>query len=209
MQKLTKQRKEEVLANMKVVLINGSRNEKGCTFTALSEISETLNAHGIDTELYFTGLDPVNGNIDQLVDTVGEAMKEADGLIVGSPVYYASPSGEVLAFLDRLFMKYGRHMKHKPAAAVVSARRAGTTASFDVLNKYFTINEMPVVSSRYWNMVHGYTPDDVRQDEEGLLIMRVLADNMAWLLKCIEAGRAAGIDVPAQRERVVTNFIKR
>ena len=194
---------------MKVVLINGSRNEKGCTFTALSEISETLNAHGIDTELYFTGLDPVNGNIDQIVDTVGEAMKEADGLIVGSPVYYASPSGEVLAFLDRLFMKYGRHMQHKPAAAVVSARRAGTTASFDVLNKYFTINEMPVVSSRYWNMVHGYTPDDVRQDEEGLLIMRVLADNMAWLLKCIEAGRAAGIDVPAQRERVVTNFIKR
>lgn len=206
---LTEHRKEEVLANMKVVLINGSRNEKGCTFTALSEISETLNAHGIGTELFFTGLDPVNGSIDQIVDTVGEAMKEADGLIVGSPVYYASPSGEVLAFLDRLFSKYGKVMKHKPAAAVVSARRAGTTSSFDVLNKYFTINEMPVVSSRYWNMVHGYTPDDVRQDEEGLLIMRVLADNMAWLLKCIEAGKAAGIDVPAQRERVVTNFIKR
>lgn len=192
---------------MKVILINGSRREDGCTYTALTEIADTLHTHGIETELFFVGQDAVNGNIDKSVETVGEAMKDADGLIVGSPVYYASPSGEVLAFLDRLFSSYGKVMKHKPAAAIVSARRAGTTASFDVLNKYFTINEMPVVSSRYWNMVHGFTPDDVRKDEEGLMIMRVLADNMAWLLKCIEAGREAGITAPEPRKAVKTNFI--
>ncbi len=193
---------------MKVVLINGSRREKGCTYTALNVIADTLHEQGIETELFYVGLDAVNGNIDTLVDAVGEAMKEADGLIVGSPVYYASPTGEVLAVLDRLFGRYGKVMKHKPGASVVSARRAGTTASFDVLNKYFTINEMPVVSSRYWNMVHGFTPEDVMQDEEGVMIMRVLADNMAWMLKCIEAGKAAGINPPEPRGRVQTNFIR-
>ena len=194
---------------MKVILINGSRREKGCTYTALEEIAGTLHEEGIETELFFVGKDAVNGNIDECVKTVGEAMKEADGLIIGSPVYYASPSGEVLAFLDRFFWNYGKVLHHKPGAAIVSARRAGTTASFDVLNKYFTISQMPIVSSQYWNMVHGHSPDQVRQDEEGMQIMRTLARNMAWLLKLKAAGEAAGIELPRQEERrIATNFIR-
>ncbi len=193
---------------MKVILINGSRNEKGCTYTALCEIASVLEKEGIESEIIFTGSDALNGNIDSLVRKAGEALKKADGLIVGSPVYYASPSGEIIAFLDRLFMSYGKYMRYKPAASIVSARRAGTTASFDVLNKYFTINQMPVVSSQYWNMVHGFTPEDVVKDKEGMQIMRTLALNMSWLLKCIEAGKQSGIGLPKPETPVKTNFIE-
>ena len=134
-------------------------------------------------------------------------METAAGLVVGSPVHYASPNGTVLSFLDRLFYA-GRNFAFKPGAAVVSARRAGTTASLDVLNKYFTIAQMPVVSSSYWNMVHGFTPQEVEQDLEGLHTMRTLGKNMAWLLKCLEVGKAAGISFPSKEEIPRTNFIR-
>ena len=193
---------------MKVILVNGSRRKNGCTFTALTEVSEALKADGIESEMFFIGDRAVNGEIDAAVKEVGEAMKKADGLIVGAPVYYASPSGEIIAFLDRLFMLYGKDMIFKPGSAITSARRAGTTASLDVMNKYFTFNQMPLVSSRYWNMVHGSSAEDVNKDEEGLQIMRVLGHNMAWLLKCIEAGKKAGIEPPAGEDFLFTNFIR-
>lgn len=193
---------------MKVILVNGSRRKNGCTFTALTEVSEALKADGIESELFFIGDRAVNGEIDAAVKEVGEAMKKADGLIVGAPVYYASPSGEIIAFLDRLFMLYGKDMIFKPGSAITSARRAGTTASLDVMNKYFTFNQMPLVSSRYWNMVHGSSAEDVNKDEEGLQIMRVLGHNMAWLLKCIEAGKNAGIEPPSGEDFLFTNFIR-
>ena len=135
-------------------------------------------------------------------------MKEADALIVGSPVYLASPSGQIIEFMDKFASKAGKDMIHKPAAAVASARRAGTTATLDVLIKYFTYHQMPVVSGNYWTMVHGNTPDDVRKDAEGLQIMRTLGNNMAWLLKCIEAGKKAGIDAPETEQKIMTNFIR-
>ena len=193
---------------MKVVLVNGSRREKGCTYTALSEAAKVLNENGIETEIFFVGLRAVNGEIDLAVKEVAEAVKTADGFIVGSPVYYASPSGEILAFLDRLFGVAGGDLKHKPGAAVVSARRGGTTASLDVLNKYFQINQMPIVSSNYWNMVHGNTPEEVYQDEEGIQIVHILAKNMAWLLKCIEAGKNTGVELPEDEPKKRTNFIR-
>ncbi len=193
---------------MKVLLLNGSRREKGCTYTALQEIAEELKRQGVDSEIMHVGSQAVNGNINACVKAVGEAMRGADGLIVGSPVYYASPSGEVIAVLDRLFWNYGREMMYKPGAAVVSARRGGNTASFDVLNKYFTISQMPVVSSQYWNLVHGNTPEEVRQDAEGLQTMRTLARNMAWLLKCLAVARENGVALPQQEEKVATNFIR-
>ena len=193
---------------MKVLLINGSRRKSGCTYTALCEVAGALQKEGIETEILYVGLDAVNGNIDQAVKEAGELVKEADGIVVGSPVYYASPSGEVLSFLDRLFWLFGDDMKHKPGAAVVSARRAGTTASLDVLNKYFMINEMPVVSSQYWNMVHGNSPEEVKKDEEGMQIMRTLGRNMAWLIRCIAAGKEQGIATGPAEERAHTNFIR-
>lgn len=193
---------------MKVLLINGSRRKSGCTYTALCEVAGALQKEGIETEILYVGLDAVNGNIDGAVKEAGELVKEADGIVVGSPVYYASPSGEVLSFLDRLFWLFGDDMKHKPGAAVVSARRAGTTASLDVLNKYFMINEMPVVSSQYWNMVHGNSPEEVKKDEEGMQIMRTLGRNMAWLIRCIAAGKEQGIAPGPAEERAHTNFIR-
>ena len=193
---------------MKVLLINGSRRKSGCTYTALCEVAGALQKEGIETEILYVGLDAVNGNINQAVKEAGELVKEADGIVVGSPVYYASPSGEVLSFLDRLFWLFGDDMKHKPGAAVVSARRAGTTASLDVINKYFMINEMPVVSSQYWNMVHGNSPEEVMEDKEGMQIMRTLGRNMAWLLKCIAAGKEKGIAPGPAEERARTNFIR-
>jgi len=193
---------------MKVLLINGSRREKGCTYTALCEAASVLNENGIETEIFYVGADSVNGNINAIVKEVGAACADADGIIIGSPVYYASPSGEVMAFLDRLFMAHGAALAHKPGAAVVSARRGGTTATFDALNKYFTINQMPIVSSTYWNMVHGNSPEEVKRDEEGMQTMRILGENMAWLLKCIEAGKANGISIPETSAKIKTNFIR-
>ena len=188
---------------MKVLLLNGSPRKEGCTFTALSEVAKTLNHNGIDTEIFQAG----NPDTDN-VKAAAAKLKEADALIVGSPVYWASPSGQIIEFMDKLCSLAGIDMLHKPAAAVASARRAGTTATLDVLIKYFTYHQMPVVSGNYWTMVHGNTPDDVRKDAEGLQIMRTLGNNMAWLLKCIEAGKKAGIDAPETEQKIMTNFIR-
>lgn len=208
---------------MKVLLINGSSNKNGCTFTALSEITKILNAENIETEIIQIGNTAVRDCIgcgycrknigkcvfnDDMVNEIIEKAKGADGFIFGSPVYYAHPSGRLLSLLDRLFYAGGSAFAYKPGAAVVSARRAGTTASLDAITKHFTINKMPVISSNYWNMVHGNTPEEVMQDKEGLQIMRVLGQNMAWILKCIEAGKNAGISCPQTEEKIWTNFIR-
>lgn len=193
---------------MKVLLLNGSRREKGCTYTALSLVAKELEAAGIDTEIIYIGLNTVNGKLDALVKDVAAKMKEADGLVVGSPVYYASPTGEIQVFLDRFAGVAGADLRHKPAAAIASARRAGTSTTLDVLNKYLMYNEMPVVSSNYWNMVHGNTPEEVLRDKEGVQIMETLGRNMAWLLKSIEAGKKAGVEEPSKPVKVMTNFIR-
>ena len=205
---------------MKVLLINGSPNEHGCTYTALSETAETLQKPGIDTEILYLGKKPVAGCIacgkcretgkcvfDDKVNEVIDKLDSIDAIVVGSPVYYAGPSGQLTAFLDRLFYSGGGRMAGKLGASVVSCRRGGASAAFDRLNKYFTISSMPVVSSQYWNQVHGFTPEDVRKDGEGLQTMRTLGENMAWLLKCIEAGREKGISLPEYEERIATHFI--
>lgn len=193
----------ERMSYMKVLLLNGSPRKAGCTFTALEEVASVLNANGIETEIFQAG-NPETEN----VKAAAAKLKEADGLVVGSPVYWASPSGQIIEFMDKLCSMAGKEMLHKPAAAVASARRAGTTATLDVLQKYFSYHEMPLVSANYWNMVHGNTPEEVRQDEEGLQIMRTLGQNMAWLLKCLEAGKQAGIETPVTEEKIKTNFIR-
>lgn len=205
---------------MKVLVINGSTHRKGCTYTALSEVMKVLNAEGIGTEVIQLGVEPIRGCIacgqckvnhrcvfNDLVNEALIKMEQCDGLVVGSPVYYASSNGALTAFLDRLFYA-GSCFAYKPAAAIVSARRAGTTASLDQLNKYFMISNMPVVSSFYWNMVHGNHPEEVLQDKEGMQIMRTLGKNMAWMLKLIEAGKNQGINIPVSEKRERTNFIR-
>ena len=192
---------------MKVILFNGSRRADGCTYTALNLVTQALNENGVETQIFFVGERALNGDIDALVKEAIELIKDADGVVLGSPVYYASASGEMTAFLDRLYWQGEKYLRFKPAAAVASARRAGTTATLDVLNKYITYAQQPVVTSRYWNMVHGYTPEDVMKDEEGVQIMRTLGKNMAWLLKSIEAGKAAGVPQPEAEKKVFTNFI--
>ena len=206
---------------MKVLLINGSPRPQGCTFTALSEVARELKANGVETEIVQIGTKPVAGCIacgkcaktgkcifDDQVNELAERLEEFDGFVVGSPVYYASPNGSILAFLDRLFYVASKKMCYKPAAAIASARRAGTTASIEALNKYFAFNQMPIVSSNYWPMVHGSKAEDVRKDEEGMQIMRVLGSNMEWMLKCIEAGKQAGISCPEKEEKIKTSFIR-
>ena len=204
---------------MKVLLINGSPHQKGCTYTALTEVANTLEANGIETEIYHIGVKPIAGCIacmkckktgrcifDDGVNELGARLDEFDGIVLGSPVYYAGPSGQLCSFCDRLFFVNGSKMAGKLAAAVVSCRRGGATASFDRLNKYFTITKMQVVGSQYWNMVHGFTPDDVRKDKEGLQTMRTLGKNMAWLLKCIDLGRQNGINRPEYETATPTSF---
>lgn len=193
---------------MKVILFNGSRNEKGSTYTALSLVAEELNKNGIETEFFWVGERALNGQIDQLVDEAVEKIQSADGMVLGSPVYYASPSGELIAFLDRFYWKGEKFLRFKPAAAVTVARRAGTTACLDVLNKYITYAQQPVITSRYWNMVHGSNGNDVLKDEEGIQIMHSLGRNMAWILKSIEAGKNAGIPQPEAETKIFTNFIR-
>ena len=206
---------------MKVLLINGSPRREGCTHTALAEIAAELEKQGIEAQEFWIGPAPAGGCLGcggcaktgrcVQKDKVNEALElldGVDGLIVGSPVHYAAASGSVTGFLDRLFYAGGAALRYKPGAAVVSARRAGTTAALDQLNKYFTINQMPIVSSQYWNMVHGNTPDQVRQDGEGMQTMRQLGRNMAWMLRCLAAGKAAGISLPENEEKVRTNFIR-
>lgn len=210
---------------MKVLLVNGSPHEKGCTYTALSEVAKTLNEESIDTEIFWIGTKPLAGCIackscaktghcvfNDRVNEFLEIAGDADGFIFGTPVHYAAASGAITSFMDRLFysdLQGGRQSFYlKPAAAVISARRAGTTATFDQLNKYFTLSEMPVISSRYWNMVHGAKPQEVKKDLEGMQTMRILARNMAWFLKCKEVGAKAGVQLPAKEEITFTNFIR-
>ena len=193
---------------MKVVLINGSRKEEGCTYTSLMEISKVLKSEGIDTELFFLGVKVIDGHISELLDKVEEAMKDADGIIIGSPVYFASPTGELISFLDRLFMKANASLKFKPAVAITTARRAGTTATLDVIHKYFLYNQMPIVSSRYWSMAFGNSPEEVVRDEEGMQIMQTVGKNMSWIVKSIAAGKAAGVKQPVAEPRISTNFIR-
>ncbi|MBQ2904973.1 MAG: flavodoxin family protein [Peptococcaceae bacterium] len=206
---------------MKVLLVNGSPHAQGCTYTALREVAAALEKQGIETELFQVGTKPISGClgcgaciktgkcvIDDVVNEFVEKAKDADGFVFGSPVHYAGASGAITSFMDRAFYGKGAVYANKPAAAVMSCRRGGATATLDQLNKYFTISNMPIVSSQYWNMVHGNTPDEVRQDAEGMQTMRTLGINMAWLLKCIEAGKAAGIAMPEREAKVATNFIR-
>lgn len=208
---------------MKVLMINGSPNKQGCTFTALSETAAELERLGIESEIVWLGKEPIRDCIgckacrkldckcvfdDDLINTIIDKAKQSDGFVFGSPVYYAHASGRLLSVLDRVFYAGGAAFSHKPGAAVVSARRSGTTASFDDINKYFGIASMPTVPSTYWNNVHGNASDQVKQDLEGLQTMRNLAKNMAWMLKCIEAGKQAGIAPPAPERDSQTNFIR-
>lgn len=211
---------------MKVLLFNGSPHKDGCTYTALKEIANTLKEEGIDSEIFHVGDDAIasckacracaklgkcviNDKVNEFVDLA----EKCDGFVFGSPVHYASASGATAAFLDRAFFSAsvsgrGHIFKHKFGCAIASARRAGTTATVDQLNKYFTISQMPIVSGRYWNMVHGSNAEEVKQDIEGMQNMRFLARNMAWLLKCKEAGLKAGIEPPKQEDVIWTNFIR-
>lgn len=209
---------------MKVLLLNGSPHEHGCTAAALKTVAETLNTHGIETETVWTGAGPqldctacqtcrrLKNNRcvfnDDLINPFIEKAESADGFVFGSPVYYAHPSGRLISMLDRVFYAGGRVFAGKPGAAVVSARRAGTTAALDVINKYFTITQMPVVSSSYWNMVHGNTPDEVMRDEEGLQTLRNLAHRMADLLQKASAAKAANLTPPTMESGAHTNFIR-
>lgn len=211
---------------MKVLMINGSPNKEGCTYTALNEIAQTLKEEGIESTIYYIGTEPVapcracracnklqkcviNDKVNELLETI----QDYDGFVIGSPVHYASASGVISPFLDRLFFAGSRipgdnPFRLKPGTAVVSCRRAGSTATLDQLNKYFLINQMPIISGRYWNMVHGSNPQEVRQDLEGMQNMRIVGKNMAWHLKCKEVAKLAGIIQPEAEETIYTNFIR-
>ena len=208
---------------MKVLMINGSCNEQGCTYTALSEVAKVLNNEGIETEIIQLGKAAYRDCIgcgacrklnnrcvfnDDIINQIIEKAEKADGFVFGSPVYYAHPSARLQAVLDRVFYAGSSEFAFTPGAAVVSARRAGTTASLDVINKYFTISKMPVVSSSYWNNVHGISAEQVSEDTEGLQTMRNIGHNMAWMLKCIEKAKNDGIELPRVESGERTNFIR-
>lgn len=208
---------------MKVLLINGSPNTNGCTFTALSEVAGELKRNGIETEIVQIGKKPVRGCIgcggcarnggrcvfnDDILNSIIDKAETSDGFIFGSPVYYASANGSMISLMDRLFYAGGKYFSYKPGAVVVSARRAGTTATYDQLNKYIGISNMLQVPAPYWNMVHGNSAEEVMQDKEGLWIMRMLGRNMAWLLRLIETGKKNGVDAPEMIPRERTNFIR-
>ena len=200
---------------MKVLLINGSPKEAGCTYTALKEVADTLHTEGIETEIVSVGKAPIQGCIgcggcnragkcvfdSDMVNTVIEKAADADGFILGTPVHYAAASGAITSLMDRVCYAGGKHLAFKPAAAIASCRRGGASAAFDILN-------MPIVSSNYWNQVHGNTPEEVRQDEEGMQTMRQLARNMAWMLKSLKAGKDAGIPAPEVEPKIKTNYIR-
>lgn len=205
----------------KALLVNGSPNEFGCTYTALNELKKKLEEHGVEAEILYLGREAISGCtacracytlgrcvIEDYVNQVAAKLDEYAAFVVGAPVHYAGPSAQVCAFLDRLFYSAGHKMRLKPAAAIVSCRRAGSTAAFDRLNKYFTISNMLVVGSQYWTMVHGNRPEEVLQDKEGMQTVRTLGENIAWLIKSIEAGRKAGVPEPTREQRVATNFIR-
>ena len=205
----------------KVLLINGSPHEHGCTYTALNELSKSLAGCAVESEILYLGKKPIPGCIacgkcaalgkcvfDDAVNEVLSKLDSYSAMVLGSPVYYSGPSGQLCAFLDRLFYASRGRMANKLGASVLSCRRGGASASFDRLNKYFSISNMHIVGSQYWNQVHGNTPEEVLQDEEGLQTMRTLGVNMAWLLKCIEAGDQAGIARPIYESKIATNFIR-
>ena len=206
---------------MKVLMVNGSPHEHGCTRAALDEMARELAVQGVESEIFWLGLEPVAGCIgcgacrtkggcfrDDCVNRFIEKAVSADGFIFGSPVHWASASGAITAFMDRVFMVAGGKLRGKPAASVASARRAGTTATLDQMNKYFYICGLPIVTSQYWAMVHGGKAEDVAQDAEGCQIMRTLAKNMAWMIKCIAAGQAAGIGLPELEPITRTSFVR-
>ena len=207
---------------MKVLLINGSPHAKGSTYTALNEVAVTLEKEGIETELLHIGNQAIRGCIacgkcreighcifEDAVNEAAAKFAAADGLIIGSPVYYASANGTLISFLDRLFYSSARNFDKtmKVGAAVVSARRGGNTATFDELNKYFTISGMPVVSSQYWNQIHGNNAEEALKDEEGLQTMRTLGKNMAFLLKSISLGKET-YGLPETETKIAPNFIR-
>lgn len=206
---------------MSVILINGSPHKEGCTYTALREVADTLEKNGVAAEIIHLGTKPVAGCIacgncartgkcfvDDQVNALIARLPEIEGIVVGSPVYYAAASGQITSFLNRLFYASAGQFAGKPGAAVVSCRRGGASAAFDQLNKYFTINRMPVVSSQYWNQVHGNTPEQVRCDLEGMQTMRTLGQDMAWLIRCIALGKENGVPFPVPEPTVRTNFIR-
>lgn len=207
---------------MKVLLFNGSNKANGCTFTALSEAARILNSEGIETEILQIGAKPIRDCIgcngcegkhrcvfdEDVVNEWIEKIKSADGFIFGTPVYFAHPTGRILSAMDRMFYSAGEYLTHKPAAVIASARRGGTTATLDTISKYFGVAQMPVISSTYWNMVHGNAPEETRQDLEGMQTVRNLASNMAWILKCIELGKKAGVNAPQADMSQWTNFIR-
>lgn len=210
---------------MKVLLVNGSPHKEGCTYTALTEVGKAPEAEGIETGTFWIGVKPLSGCIacktcakkhkcvfDDAVNEFLDIAGDYDGFVFGTPVHWGAASGAITSFLDRAFYADfcggGNRFLLKPAAAVTSARRAGTTATWDQLNKYFGLMQMPIISSRYWNMVHGNTPEQVRQDLEGVQIMHILGKNMAFFLKCKEAGLAAGVALPEQETISFTNFIR-
>lgn len=201
----------------KVLLINGSPHEHGCTYTALNEMTKVFSEHGVESEILYLGKQPIAGCIacgkcydtgrcifnDKVNEIMGR-IEEYDGIVLGSPVYYAGPAGQLCAFLDRLFYISKGRMAGKIGASVVSCRRGGATAAFDRLNKYFGISNMHIAGSQYWNQIHGNTPEEAMQDAEGLQTMRTLAQNMVWLMKWKEAG----IEMPEYEKKVATNFIR-
>ncbi len=206
---------------MNVILINGSPKPKGCTYTALNIIADELRLNGIESSIFQVGAKPIIGCIgcgtcvklgrcqfDDTVNAAAEACRDADGIIVGSPVHYASASGAVTSFMDRLFYSAGKHLRYKPAAVVASCRRGGASATLDQLTKHFSFNNMPIISSNYWNMVHGNTPEEVLKDEEGVQTMQILGKNMAWILKSIDCAKKNGIDKPEPEAKIKTNYIR-
>ncbi len=210
---------------MKVLLVNGSPHENGTTFTALKEVEQELNLNGIETEIFWIGNKPISGcigcyacsklgkcAIDDIVNEFVKKAETADGFIFGTPVHYAGMSGLLTSFMDRAFYSTSSAkndcFKFKPVASVICARRAGTTATYDQINKYFGITQMPIISTRYWNMAFGRKAEDVSKDEEGMQALRILARNMTYFLKCIEAGREKGINPPEQEKPTLTNFIR-
>lgn len=204
---------------MKVLLINGSPHKEGSTYTALNEVAKSLNDNNIESDIVHIGTKAIRGCIacgvcketgkcafnDELYNELFQKVKEVDGIVVGSPVYYAGPNGSLCSILDRLFYSASASMRNKVSAAVVSCRRGGASATFDRLNKYFTINQMPVVSSQYWNSIHGNNAEEAKQDLEGLQTMRVLGNNMSWMLKSMENSKE---EIPKQENRIATNFIR-
>ena len=205
---------------MKVLMINGSPNREGCTYTALSEVAKTLEKNGIESEIVHVGNKDIRGCIgcrkcketgkcvfNDLVNEVAPKFAECNGIVIGSPVYFASANGTLISFIDRLFYSTTIDKTMKVGAAVVSARRGGCSATFDELNKYFTISGMPIASSQYWNSVHGYTPEQVHQDQEGMQVMRTLGNNMAFLIKSIALGKEK-FGLPQKEEHIFTNFIR-